>query len=75
MLRLSRRWGPPPFKESNLPSEVITLIGRENLDKLNPFALKAVIKSLLQMYEGEEMDRMKENKEQLINSILMLDRI
>ena len=63
------------FKISNLPSEVITLIGQENLDKLNPFALNAVVKSLLQMYEGEGIDRMKENKEQLINSILMLDRM
>lgn len=63
------------FKIPNLPSEVITLIGQENLDKLNLFALKAVVNSLLQMYEGEGIDRMKENKEQLINSILMLDRI
>ena len=63
------------FKISNLPSEVITLIGQENLDKLNPFALNAVVKSLLQMYKGEGMKRMKENKEQLINSILMLDRM
>ncbi|MDX2496395.1 MAG: hypothetical protein QNL11_00675 [Desulfobacterales bacterium] len=63
------------FKIPTLPSEGITLIGRENLDKLNPFALKAVVKSLLQMYEGEGMDRMKENKEKLINSILMLDRM
>jgi len=63
------------FKIPTLPSEVITLIGRENLDKLNLFALKAVVKSLLQMYEGEGMDRMKENKEKLINSILMLDRM
>jgi len=63
------------FKISNLPSEVITLIGQENLDKLNPFALNAVVKSLLQMYKGEGMERMKENKEQLINSILMLDRM
>jgi len=63
------------FKMPNLPSEVITLIGQENLYKLNPFAQEAVVKSLLQMYEGEGIDRMKENKEQLINSILMLDRM
>lgn len=63
------------FKIPNLPSEVIMLIGQENLYKLNPFAQKAVVKSLLQMYEGEGIDRMKENKEQLINSILMLDRM
>ena len=63
------------FKIPNLPSEVITLIGRENLEKLNPFVLNAVVKSLLQMYKGEGMDRMKENKERLINSILMLDRM
>jgi len=63
------------LKIPNLPSEVIKLIGQENLDKLNPFALKAVVNSLLQMYEGEGVDRMKENKEQLINSILILDRM
>jgi hypothetical protein len=63
------------FKISNLPSEIITLIGRENLDKLNPFALRAVVKSLLQMYEKEGLDRVKENKEQLINNMLILDRM
>jgi hypothetical protein len=62
-------------KIPNLPSEVITLIGQENLYKLNPFTQEAVVKSLLQMYEGEGIDRMKENKEQLINSILILDRM
>lgn len=62
-------------KTLNLPSEVIALIGQENLYKLNPFAQEAVVRSLLQMYEGEGIDRMKENKEQIINSILMLDRI
>ena len=51
------------FKVENLQSEVITFIGRENLDKLNPFALRAVVKSLLQMYEKEGLDWMKENKE------------
>ncbi len=61
------------FKVSNLPSEVITLIGRENLDKLNRFALRAVVKSLLQMYEEVGLDWIKENKEQLINNMLMLD--
>ena len=61
------------FKIPNLPSEVITLIGRENLDKLNPFGLKAVVNSLLQMYEEEGLDWMKENKEQLKNNILILD--
>ena len=63
------------LKLPNLPSEVIKLIGQENLNKLNPFALKAVVNSLLQMYEREGVDRMKENKEQLINSILILDRM
>ena len=63
------------FKMPNLPSEVITLIGQENLYKLNPFVQEAVVKSLLQMYKGEGIDRMKENKEQLINSMLMLDRM
>ena len=62
-------------KIPNLPSEVITLIGQENLYKLNPFTQEAVVKSLLQMYEGEGIDQMKENKEQLINSILILDRM
>ena len=63
------------FKIPNLPSEVITLIGQENLYKLKPVAQEAVVKSLLKMYEGEGIDRMKENKEQLINSILILDRM
>jgi len=63
------------FKIPNLPSEVIALIGRENIDKLNPFALKAVVKSLLQMYEEKGLDWLKENKEHLINNMLILDRM
>ena len=61
------------FKVSNLPSEVIILIGRENLEKLNPFVLGAVVKSLLQMYEEEGLGWIKEKKEQLINNMLMLN--
>ena len=58
---------------SSLPSEVITLIGREQLDKLNPFGQRAVVASLLEMYKEEGLDWMKENRKQLINNMLILD--
>ena len=38
---------------SLLASEVITLIGQENLDKLNPFGQRAVVVSLLELYQEE----------------------
>jgi len=58
---------------SRLPSEVITLIDQENLDKLNPFGQRAVVASLLELYQEEGLDWMKENKKQLINNMLILD--
>ena len=60
---------------SLLPSEVITLVGRENLDQLNPFGQRAVVASLLEMYLKEGLDWMRENKEQLIRNILILNRM
>ena len=60
---------------SLLPSEVITLVGRENLDQLNPFGQRAVVASLLEMYLKEGLDWMTENKEQLIRNILILNRM
>jgi len=60
---------------SLLPSEVITLVGRENLDQLNPFGQRAVVASLLEMYLQEGLDWMRENKEQLIRNILILNRM
>jgi len=60
---------------SLLPSEVITLVGRENLDQLNPFGQRAVVASLLEMYLQEGLDWMTENKEQLIRNILILNRM
>jgi len=60
---------------SNLPSEVITLVGRDNLDTLNPVGQKAVVASLLEIYLKEGLDWMRENKEQLINNMLILNRM
>ena len=60
---------------SRLPSEIITLIGQENLDKLDPFGQRAVMASLLEMYLKEGLDWMRENKEQLINNMLILNRM
>ena len=60
---------------SKLPSEVITLVGIENLDKLNPFGQRAVVASLLEMYLKEGLDWMRENKEQLLRNMLILNRI
>jgi len=60
---------------SRLPSEIITLVGRENLDKLNPYGQRAVVASLLEMYLKEGLDWMRENKEQLLRNMLILNRI
>ena len=58
---------------SSLPLEVITLVGRENLDKLNPFGQRAVVASLLEIYEEEGLDWMKANRKRLINNMLILN--
>jgi hypothetical protein len=60
---------------SRLPSEVITLVGRENLEKLNPSGQRAVVASLLEMYLKEGLDRMRKNKKQLIKNTLILNRM
>ena len=58
---------------SSLPSEVITLVGRENLDKLNLYGQSAVVASLLEIYEEEGLDWMKANRKRLTNNMLILN--
>ena len=60
---------------SSLPSEVITLIGRENLSNLSPFGQRAVVAALLEIYLKEGLDWMRKNKKQLIKNMLILNRM
>jgi len=62
-----------PFGQiSDLPLEVLEVIGSENLKNLSPFPLRTVLQRLDSLYKKMGIDWMKENKEILVNALKAL---
>jgi hypothetical protein len=57
---------------SDLPLEVLEVIGPENLKNLSPFPLSEAVQRLNSLYRKMGIDWMKENKEELINALKAL---
>ena len=65
-----------PFGQiSDLPLEVLEVIGSENLKNLSPFPLAKVIQRLDSLYKKMGIDWMKENREILINALKDLQKL
>jgi hypothetical protein len=65
-----------PFGQiSDLPLEVLEVIGSENLKNLSPFPLSAAVQRLDSLYRKLGIDWMKENKEVLVNALKALKEI
>lgn len=59
----------PPGQISDLPLEVLEVIGSENLKNLSPFPLSAAVQRLDSLYRKMGIEWMKENKEELIKAL------
>jgi hypothetical protein len=57
---------------SDLPLEVLEVIGPENLKNLSPFPLSEAVQRLNSLYRKMGIDWMEENKEELINALKAL---
>ena len=65
-----------PFGQiSDLPLEVLEVVGSENLKNLSPFSLRTVIQRLDSLYEKMGIDWMKENREILVNALKDLQKL
>jgi hypothetical protein len=62
-----------PFGQiSDLPLEILEVIGSENLKNLSPSPLSAAVQRLDSLYRKMGIDWMKENKEELVNALKAL---
>ena len=62
-----------PFGQiSDLPLEVLEVIGSENLKNLSPLPLGAAVQRLDSLYRKMGIDWMKKNKEELVNALKAL---
>jgi hypothetical protein len=62
-----------PFGQiSDLPLEVLEVIGSENLKNLSPFILSKAVQRLESLYRKMGIEWMKENKEVLVNALKAL---
>ena len=67
---------PMPFGQiSDLPLEVLEVIGSENLKNLSPFLLRTAIQRLDSLYKKMGIDWMKENREILVNALKDLQKM
>jgi len=65
-----------PFgKISDLPLEVLEVIGSENLKNLSSFPLSSAVQRLDSLYRKMGIEWMKENKEILVNALKALKEI
>jgi hypothetical protein len=67
------RQSMPLGKISDLPLEVLEVIGSENLKNLSPFMLRTVIQRLDSLSKKMGIDWMKENREILVNALKDLE--
>ena len=65
----------PLGKISDLPLEVLEVIGSENLKNFSPFMLNTALQRLESLYKKMGIDWMKENREILINALKDLKKI
>ena len=70
-VRQSMRFG----QISDLPLEVLEVIGSENLKNLSPFPLSASVQRLDSLYRKMGIDWMKENKKELVKALKALQGI
>jgi hypothetical protein len=66
------RQSMPYGQISDLPLEVLEVIGSENLENLSPFPLSSAVQRLESLYRKMGIDWMKENKEELVNALKAL---
>jgi len=57
---------------SDLPLEVLEVVGSENLENLSPFPLSSAVQRLESLYRKMGIDWMKENKKELVNALKAL---
>jgi hypothetical protein len=62
-------------KISDLPLEVLEVIGSENLKNLSPFSLSAAVQRLISLHSKMGIDWIKKNKEELVNALKALQGI
>jgi len=66
------RQSMPLGQISDLPLEVLEVVGSENLKNLSPFPLSAAVQRLESLYRKMGIDWMKKNKEELVNALKAL---
>ncbi|MCJ7538122.1 MAG: hypothetical protein MUO88_00530 [Desulfobacterales bacterium] len=62
----------PSGQISDLPLEVLEVVGSENLENLSPFPLSTAVQRLDSLYRNMGIDWMKENREILVNALKAL---
>jgi len=69
------RQSVPLGQISDLPLEVLEVVGSENLKNLSPSPLTAAVQRLISLHSKMGIDWMKKNKEELVNALKALQGI